>query len=72
MIVIFGHDSHYLDYGGFCLWDPAYTKLAEKIKAYCNGKPLLWVLSGGSDVEGSPNRDPGHCPGFSRRLVRKK
>jgi len=50
MIVIFGHDSHYLDYGGFCLWDPAYTKLAEKIKAYCNGRPLLWVLSGGSDV----------------------
>lgn len=50
MFVIFGHDSHYLDYGGFCLWDPTYTLLARLIKRYAMGRPLLWVLSGGSDV----------------------
>lgn len=50
MIVIFGHDSHYLDYGGFHLWDPTYPLLAEKIKKYAQGRPLLWALSGGSHV----------------------
>ena len=50
MIVIFGHDSHYLDYGGFCLWDPTYTQLTRLIKEYVRGRPLLWVLSGGNDV----------------------
>lgn len=51
MIVIFGHDSHYLDYGGFCLWDPTYPLLAKKVKTYANGRPLLWALSGGGDPD---------------------
>lgn len=50
MIVIFGHDSHHQDYGGFCLWDPTYALLTKLIKDYAAGRPLLWVLSGGSDV----------------------
>jgi len=50
MIVIFGHDSHYEDYGGFCLWDPTYNLIAKVIKDYVAGRPLLWVLSGGSNA----------------------
>lgn len=50
MIVIFGHDSHYLDYGGFQLWDSTYPLVTRQIKKYAADRPLLWVLSGGSEV----------------------
>jgi acetoin utilization deacetylase AcuC-like enzyme len=51
MFVIFGHDSHTYDYGGFSLTYDAYPKLARKVKHYAGNRPLLWVLSGGSEVE---------------------
>lgn len=50
MFVIFGHDSHALDYGGFDFSFAAYPVLAEKVKEYAADKPLLWVLSGGSKI----------------------
>jgi len=51
MIVIFGHDSHVWDYGGFQLTFAAYPQLALRVKEYAGNKPLLWVLSGGSNPE---------------------
>jgi len=51
MFVVFGHDSHVLDYGGFALTDAAYPILAQKVKEYTNVRPLLWVLSGGSKID---------------------
>lgn len=51
MIVIFGHDSHMRDYGGFSLSFDAYPALARKVKEYAGERPLLWVLSGGSEPE---------------------
>jgi acetoin utilization deacetylase AcuC-like enzyme len=51
MFVIFGHDSHALDYGGFALSYAAYPILARKVKEYAKGRPLLWVLSGGAKAE---------------------
>lgn len=51
MFVIFGHDSHAYDYGGFKLTYEAYPKLARRVKQYAGSRPLLWVLSGGSQVE---------------------
>ncbi|NPV92302.1 MAG: histone deacetylase [Firmicutes bacterium] len=51
MFVIFGHDSHTYDYGGFTLTYDAYPELSRKVKRYAGDRPLLWVLSGGSEVE---------------------
>ena len=51
MIVIFGHDSHAYDYGGFSLTYSAYPELARRVKRYAANRPLLWVLSGGSEVD---------------------
>lgn len=50
-IVIFGHDSHCIDYGSFYLTDRAYPEMAKRIKAFAAGKPVLFVLSGGSIPE---------------------
>ncbi len=51
MFVIFGHDSHFKDYGGFRLTDAAYPAFAAKVKQFAAGKPLLFVLSGGSRAD---------------------
>lgn len=51
MFVIFGHDSHFKDYGGFRLTDAVYPVFARKIKKFARSKPLLFVLSGGSHVD---------------------
>lgn len=49
--VIFGHDSHTDDYGGFDLTLNAYPKMASMIKKAVDGKPLVFVLSGGSNPD---------------------
>lgn len=46
--VIFGHDSHQDDYGGFNLTNDAYPRMAEIIKDAVGDKGLIFVLSGGS------------------------
>jgi len=48
--VIFGHDSHEDDYGGFNLTFGTYPKMAEMIKDAVGDKGLVFVLSGGSCV----------------------
>ncbi|MGE5417758.1 MAG: histone deacetylase [Acidobacteriota bacterium] len=51
LIVIFGHDSHCLDYGNFFLTDSTYVTMAQSIKAFASGKPVLFILSGGSNPQ---------------------
>ena len=48
--VIFGHDSHQDDYGGFNLTFEAYPRMAELIQDAAGEKGLVYVLSGGSSV----------------------
>lgn len=48
--VIFGHDSHQDDYGGFNLTFEAYPRMAQLIKEAVGEKGLVFVLSGGSCV----------------------
>lgn len=48
--VIFGHDSHQDDYGGFNLTFEAYPRMAQLIWEAVGRKNLVWVLSGGSCV----------------------
>ncbi len=48
--VIFGHDSHEDDYGGFNLTFDAYPRMAQMIKQAVGGRGLVFVLSGGSCV----------------------
>lgn len=48
--VIFGHDSHQDDYGGFNLTFEAYPRMAQMIKEAVGEKGLIFVLSGGSCV----------------------
>ena len=48
--VIFGHDSHQDDYGGFNLTFEAYPMMAQLIKEAVGEKGLVFVLSGGSCV----------------------
>jgi acetoin utilization deacetylase AcuC-like enzyme len=46
--VIFGHDSHQDDYGGFNLTSDAYPRMAQMIKEAVGDRGLVYVLSGGS------------------------
>lgn len=48
--VIFGHDSHQDDYGGFNLTFDAYPRIAQLILDAVGGKGLVYILSGGSCV----------------------
>lgn len=48
--VIFGHDSHQDDYGGFNLTFDAYPEMAKLIKDAVGDKGLIFVLSGGSCI----------------------
>jgi acetoin utilization deacetylase AcuC-like enzyme len=48
--VIFGHDSHQDDYGGFNLTFNAYPRMAQIIKKAVGDRGLVFVLSGGSCV----------------------
>jgi acetoin utilization deacetylase AcuC-like enzyme len=48
--VIFGHDSHQDDYGGFNLTFNAYPRMAQIIKKAVGDRGLVFVLSGGSAV----------------------
>lgn len=48
--VIFGHDSHQDDYGGFDLTFDAYPRMAQIIKQAVGEKGLVFVLSGGSSI----------------------
>lgn len=51
IIVIFGHDSHCEDYGDFFLTVDGYRKFTHRIKTFCHTRPLLYVLSGGSNPQ---------------------
>ncbi len=48
--VIFGHDSHQDDYGGFNLTFEAYPRMVQLIQEAVGEKGLIFVLSGGSCV----------------------
>lgn len=48
--VIFGHDSHQDDYGGFNLTFKAYPSMTKMIKEAVGDKGLVFVLSGGSCI----------------------
>lgn len=48
--IIFGHDSHQDDYGGFNLTFNAYPRMAQIIKKAVGDRGLVFVLSGGSCV----------------------
>jgi acetoin utilization deacetylase AcuC-like enzyme len=48
--VIFGHDSHQDDYGGFDLTFEAYPRMAQMIVEAVGDRGLVFVLSGGSCV----------------------
>jgi acetoin utilization deacetylase AcuC-like enzyme len=48
--VIFGHDSHQDDYGGFNLTSDAYPRMAQIIKRAVGNRGLVFVLSGGSCI----------------------
>jgi acetoin utilization deacetylase AcuC-like enzyme len=67
--VIFGHDSHKDDYGGFNLTFEAYPRMAQMIKEAVGEKGLVFVLSGGSCVHVAEQAIPdviralaGRCP----------
>jgi acetoin utilization deacetylase AcuC-like enzyme len=49
--VVFGHDSHADDYGGFELTSTVYPKMAWIIKDAAGDKGVVFVLSGGSVPE---------------------
>ena len=49
--VVFGHDSHADDYGGFELTVAAYPKMARIIKEAVGERSIVFVLSGGSVPE---------------------
>lgn len=51
LIVIFGHDSHCLDYGDFFLSDAAYPEIARRLSEFSGDRPVLMVLSGGSNPQ---------------------
>jgi len=51
LMVIFGHDSHILDYGGFNLTEISFKHLAESIREFASAKPVLFILSGGANPE---------------------
>jgi acetoin utilization deacetylase AcuC-like enzyme len=48
--VIFGHDSHQDDYGGFNLTFEAYPRMTQLIMDAVGDRGLVFVLSGGSCV----------------------
>jgi acetoin utilization deacetylase AcuC-like enzyme len=48
--VIFGHDSHQDDYGGFNLTSDAYPRMAQMILKAVDDRGLVFVLSGGSCI----------------------
>ncbi|MDM7933794.1 MAG: histone deacetylase [Methanothrix sp.] len=48
--VIFGHDSHQDDYGGFNLTFDAYPRMAQMVLELTGERGLVFVLSGGSCV----------------------
>ena len=49
--VVFGHDSHADDYGGFELTAAVYPKMARIIKEAAGERGIVFVLSGGSVPE---------------------
>ena len=51
VIVIFGHDSHCEDYGDFYLTIDGYREFTHRMKTFCGTRPLLYVLSGGSNPQ---------------------
>lgn len=57
--VIFGHDSHVDDYGGFDLTSKVYPKMADQIKKAVGDRGLVFVLSGGSNPKVASEAIPG-------------
>jgi acetoin utilization deacetylase AcuC-like enzyme len=48
LMVILGHDGHCLDYGDFYLTTDCFRQFAARVRTMAAGKPVLFVLSGGS------------------------
>lgn len=59
LIVILGHDGHCLDYGDFYLTTAFYCEFARRIKTFAAGRPVLFVLSGGSSPQVAAEVIPG-------------
>ena len=57
--VIFGHDSHRDDYGGFDLTLSAYPKMTKIIKDAVGDRGIVFVLSGGSNGKVASAAIPG-------------
>lgn len=51
IMVIFGHDSHAEDYGDFYLTVNGYREFTRRMKKFAASRPLLFVLSGGSNPQ---------------------
>ncbi|MHC1631081.1 MAG: arginase family protein [Methanotrichaceae archaeon] len=65
--VIFGHDSHKDDYGGFNLSLRAYPKMTKMIKELVGDRGLVFVLSGGSNIDVASKAIPGIISVLARR-----
>lgn len=64
LILIFGHDSHRNDYGAFNLSEKSYPFLGRKLHDLAQGKPVLMILSGGSNPSVAELAIPGLIKGF--------
>lgn len=64
LIVILGHDGHCLDYGDFYLTTGFYGSFARRIREFAAGKPVLFVLSGGSSPQVAADVIPAVIKGF--------
>lgn len=64
LIIILGHDGHCLDYGDFYLTTGFYGRFARRIREFAAGKPVLFVLSGGSSPQVAAEVIPGVISAF--------
>lgn len=64
LIVIVGHDGHCLDYGDFYLTTGFYGRFARRLRKFSAGKPVLFVLSGGSSPQVAAEVIPAVIEGF--------
>ena len=67
--VIFGHDSHQDDYGGFNLTFEAYPRMAQLIMEAVGDRGLVFVLSGGSCVHVAERVIPDVISGLSGKVA---
>jgi len=66
--VIFGHDSHKDDYGGFELSSDVYSNMTERIKKAVGDRGIVFVLSGGSNSDVASKAIPDVISVLSGRM----